>query len=376
MKLKKLCFALVAVLILCSCSSNPSQNKPDSSGSPANSVNPVNTENADTTAKATQSDVLNVLTWEGYVPEEVVESFEKDTGIRVQYSNFNDNEEMLAKLQASKGGEYDVIICSDYIIEVMLNEGNLLHELDFSKIPNSSNIDPAFQFNNKTGQQNYTVPYAAATAILAYDKDALGFEINSYEDLWREELLNSVVLINGDRDVIGLTLQSLGYSLNETDPVKLEEAKNKLIKLKPNIIGLNTDTPHEMLISGVAKAGYMFGSQITAAMNEKPSITYAYPSEGVGFYIDYAVVAANAPNLDNAYTFIDYILKGENSAKISSLINYINCNTKAKEFLPQEYLDNKTVNLPDEIMKKAESYQNLGETSKIYNRIYTEFKAS
>ncbi len=362
------CISVLAMLFLSACGNNGGT---ASSPSPSGSGQPMSAQKDN----SQESKTLNVLTWDGYIPQEVVDSFEQETGIRINYSNFNTNEEMLTKLQATGGSDYDVIICSDFIIDIMRPQ-NLVKELDWSKIPNAKNIDPTFQFQYYDPENKYTIPYSAATAILAYDKEALGFEITGYADLWKEELQNSVVLLDGDRDIIGLTLQTLGYSLNETDPGKLEEAKNKLIALKPNVIGLDPNSPHEMLISGVAKAGYMFGSQITEAMKAKSSITYAYPKEGLGFYIDNAVIAAKAPNEANAYKFIDYILDGKNSAKISSIINYINCNTNAKEFLPQEYLDNKTVNIPQEVLSKAEAYKNLGEAAKIYNKVWTEFKVS
>ncbi len=361
------CLSVLAMLFLSACG--------NTGGAGASATAPASGQPMAQNDISQDSKTLNILTWDGYVPQEVVDSFEQETGIKVNYSNFNTNEEMLTKLQATGGSDYDVIICSDFIIDIMRPQ-NLIKELDWSKIPNAKNIEPNFQFQYYDPENKYTVPYSAATAILVYDKEATGFEITGYEDLWREELKNSVVLLDGDRDIIGMTLQTLGYSLNETDPGKLEEAKNKLIALKPNIIDLNTNSPHESLISGVAKAGYMFGSQVTEAMKSKPSITYAYPKEGLGFYIDNIVVASKAPNEANAYKFIDYVLDGKNSAKISSTINYINCNTQAKEFLTQEYLDNKTVNIPQEVLSKAEAYRNLGEASKLYNKIWTEFKVS
>jgi len=318
---------------------------------------------------------LNILTWENYVPNEVVAQFESDTGIKVNYSNFSTNDEMLTKLRAAKGGDYDIVICSDFIIELMANEGGLIQELDKSKIPNYGNIDPNFQGKYYDPDNKYTIPYAAGAAILVYNTAKVPFAIESYDDLWRPELKDSVVLLDDPRDVLGLTLKTLGYSINETDPAHLQEAGDKLMKLKPNIIGFNADTPHEMMISGDASVGYMYGSQATAAMDAVDTITYVYPKEGLTYAVDNIVVPAKAPHSGNAYTFINYVLDGKNSAQISSIINYINCNTAAKEFLPQEYLDNMTVNIPAEVLAKSEVMRDVGDASKQYNDIWAQLKS-
>ncbi|MDR2899342.1 MAG: spermidine/putrescine ABC transporter substrate-binding protein [Clostridiales bacterium] len=317
---------------------------------------------------------LNLLTWEGYVPADVVQKFEEETGIKINYSAANDNESMIAKIQADKSA-FDIIILSDYVIPTMISEG-LIGELDRTKLPNFGNIDPAFQGQACDPDNKYTIPYTASAAIIAYDSAALDFVPVGYEDFWRPELKNSVVLLDGDRDVIGFTLQTLGYSVNDTDPAHLAEAQAKLLELKPNVIGFDANTPHNMLISGEAKIGYMFGSQVTEAMAQKDTIDFVYPEEGLGSYIDNVVMAAEAPNAENAYTFLNFILDGENSAAISNAIFYTNCNTAAKEFLSEDFKNNATINIPQEFAAKMESYGDLGEARSLYTDVWTVFKSN
>ncbi len=315
---------------------------------------------------------LNVFTWEGYIPDEVVKDFEAKTGIRINYSNFDNNEQMLSKLKA-QSGQYDIILCSDYIIDIMGQE-QLLDSINWSKLSNAGNIDSAYQSKYFDPDNKYTIPYATASAIIVYDKDKTGFDIESYSDFWRPELKDKLVMLDGDRDIIGLTLMKLGYSVNETDPAKLEQAKQELLALKDNIIGLDANTPFNYLIDGRASAGFMYGSQAVAAIAEVPSLKLAYPKEGLSIYEDCIVVPREAPNIDNAYIFMNYILEGSVSAKISELINYPNCNTAAKAFLSKEYLDNKAVNIPSELAAKAEPVENVGDAATIYSEIWTEFK--
>jgi spermidine/putrescine transport system substrate-binding protein len=120
----------------------------------------------------------------------------------------------------------------------------------------------------------------------------------------------------------------------------------------------------------------MYGSQATAAWNAVPSVRFVFPEEGLSSFLDCFVMSAQAPNLDNAYTFLNYILYGEVSAKASSIINYGNCNIAAKEFLPESFLANLSVNIPDGIQATAQYFKPIGEAELLYDIIWTEFKAS
>lgn len=318
---------------------------------------------------------LVIYTWENYVPPEVVADFERDTGIKIVYADFSTNEEMFASF-SQKTDQYDIILCSDYIIQQMIRTGGMIREIDTGKLSNYKNIDPQFQSMYFDPDNDYSIPYATGSAIIVYDSAKVSFPITGYKDLWDPRLTGSVVVLDGYRDIIGMTLQMLGYSINETDPEILEIARQELLKFKPNVIAFNADTPHESLIRGDATVGYMFGSQATAARDEIPTIEFVFPEEGISTNLDCFVLSADAPNLENAYIFLDYILDGEVSAKMSSIINYANCNLAAKEFLPQEYIDNPSVNIPGSVMETAQFYLPVGDAEVLYDKIWTEFKAA
>ncbi len=337
------------------------------------SAQPTVQAETDKTTQPTATKELNIYTWAGYIPDDSVQKFEKETGIKVNYSNFSVNDEMYAKLKANHASEYDIVICSDYIIDVMAREGGLLKPLEKEKLANYKNIDPSYQSKYYDPKNEYTIPFSGASALIVYDSEKVPFDITGYADLWKPELKDKVVLLNGDRDVIGFTLQKMGYSVNETDPAILQKVAEELKALKPNVAGFDANTPQQMMISGDATVGYMFGSQVVPVTDAIPAAKVVYPKEGMGFYIDNVVVPLNAPNAENAYKFIDFILDGQNSAAISSSINYMNANLAAKEFLPQTYLDNKTVNIPKEILDQAQVYQDLGDARKTYDEIWTAF---
>jgi spermidine/putrescine transport system substrate-binding protein len=319
--------------------------------------------------------VLNLFTWANYVPDDVVKKFQKETGIKVNYSNFSTNEEMMAKLQAVKGSQYDVVICSDYIIQLMAAQKNaLLKQLDKSKIKNLKNIDSAYmkQYYDKTNK--YSLPYTLGAEMLVYNAEAIKKPLKSIKDLWDPSLKDSVVLLDDPRSVIGLALTKLGYSINETDSKKLDQAKEELKKLKPNVKVLDADTPHNSLISGDTTAGIMWGSQASAAVKGNSKLKIAYPIEGMQVGEDNFVIPVNAPHADNAYAFIDFMLRGDVSNMATETIEYINTTTAAKKYMSKAYLNNKAVFVPSSEFKKAKFLKDVGAATKIYDQIWSEFK--
>lgn len=317
--------------------------------------------------------VINLFTWDTYFPQDVLDDFTAQTGIKVNYANFSSNEEMLTKLEAAGGGEYDIVLASDYIIDIARKKGGLLEELDTARIANYGNIDPAFQGQYYDPDNLYTIPYAAGTPLIVYDREVVGFEITGYEDFWNPALRDSIVMMDDGRNVIGITLKTMGESFNTTDEAVLEAAREKLMELKPNIRALSYDNPQGVVGSGEASVGYMFTPQVLAALEAKPSLEVVYPKEGLGFGIDSIFVPKNAPHKDSAYEFINFILDGEVGARISSQVLYLCANKAAEPYLPESYKENKSLHVPSELLMDAEFIEDVGETTAVYDRIWTEF---
>lgn len=316
------------------------------------------------------TETITIFTWATYFPDDILAEFTHQTGIKVNYVNFDSNEEMLMKLEASKGGDYDIVLASDYIIDIAAKQG-LVGELDRSLIPNYSNIDPAFQSKFFDPDNKFAVPYAAGIPAIIYNPDLVDFEITGYEDLWNPKLVDSIVVPDDARNVIGITLKTLGESFNTTDPAVLAAAKEKLLQLKPNIRALDYSTPYNLMTSGETAVGYMFTSQVLTALESAPDLKVVYPKEGLGFGIDACFVPVNAPNRENAHKLLDFILDGERSARISEQVYYINCNTAAYEFIKNDALK-----APSDLIAQGEFIMDVGEATEIYNDIWTDFKMS
>ena len=317
--------------------------------------------------------VVNVFTWTYYIPDEVVAAFEEASGIRVNYTPFSDNESMLSRVQSTPG-QFDLIVCSDYIIDIMRGS-DLLAPLDRDALTNWDNIDPGCQSQYYDPDDEYTVPYTVTVPLIVYDTTAVDEPITGYADLWRDEFKGNLVLIDDMRNVIGMTEKKLGMSLNETDSAKLDQVRAELNALKGNVVVFNADTPHNALIGGDAIAGLMFGSQIVAAQEEISTLEVVYPEEGLAFGIDCMVVPKGAPHMDATQIFINYLLDGEVSAWASELINYGSCNTAAQEYLPEDFKANEAVNVPSEALADAEMLMPLdNEAQRLYDDLWTALR--
>ena len=322
---------------------------------------------------AEEEKALNLFTWELYVDDETIAQFEKETGIKVYYTNFNTNEEMLLKLQNAKGGDYDLIIASDYILNIARKQ-NLLQKLDKGLIPNYANLDAASLSQYYDENNEYTAPYIIGTPLIVYDPAQVNFEITSYADLWDESLKDSVVVMDDARNIIGITLKTMGQSFNVTDDEVLKQAADKLAQLRPNIRAFNSDTPQLDLLSGECSVGYMYTSYVVMALAENPSLKVAYPKEGLGLGIDSMVIPANAPHAENANRFINFILDPQVGVRVAQEQLFVTPNAASREILPEDILSNPALYIDPKLLEGAEFIQDLGDYESVYQDIWKNFK--
>ncbi|MGI6667227.1 MAG: polyamine ABC transporter substrate-binding protein [Bacillota bacterium] len=317
---------------------------------------------------------LNLFTWEGMFPEEVLARFESETGIEVNYSNFDYDETMLAKLEAAGGGDYDVVIADDYIIETVIAKG-LAQKLDLAKIPNFSKVNPIYQGQFYDPDDEYTVPYGAGVQTIVYNPEAVQKEITGYADLWDESLKDSVGTIANYRVINGMALKVLGGSYNTEDLDVIEAAGRKLIELAPNIRVIKDDNLQDDLLSGEIDVAVMYTSQVTMAKMANPDLKVVFPREGIGFGIMANFIPSKAPHPDAAYKFIDFILDPEVSAECFEWLGYYCTNKEADELISPDYRDFLT--LPEGFNEDMEMIQIVSaEAEEVHAKIWTEFKAA
>ena len=321
---------------------------------------------------AEDGNVLNLFTWASYVDDATVAAFTRETGIRVNYTNFASNEEMLLKMSAPGTG-YDLILASDYALNALRTQGKL-RKLDRDLLPNYANLDPAFLSQYFDPDNEYAVPYTAGTPLIVYDPALVDIDIDGYEDLWDPSLRDSIVVIDDARNIVGITLKTLGYSFNTTDDAQLEEARAKLMELRPNVRSFNYDTPHNDLTSGEVSVGYMFTPFVLLATDENPDLKVVYPKEGMGFGIDALVVPADAPHPENAHRLINYLLDSEVAGNTAAMQYYLSPVATAYDFIPEYLRDHPAIRIPADVLGETEFIRDVGAYESRYQQIWAEFK--
>ena len=317
---------------------------------------------------------ISVYNWGEYIDPELISQFEEETGIQVVYETFASNESMMTKIEQG-GTSYDVAMPSEYAIDKM-KESDLLLPIDHSKIPNLENIDPYFLDLPFDPGNEYSIPYFWGTVGIAYNPTLLeGQTFESWDDLWHPTLEQEVILVDSAREVIGLGLNSLGYSLNSTDLGELREATDKLKTLGPNVKAIIGDEIVEMMRREEAAVAVTWSGQAADMMFVNEDIDYVVPEEGSNLWFDNMIIPSTADNIDGAHQFINFMLGAEVAAQNAEYVGYSSPNAAALELMDPEVTGDKRFYPTEEMRDRLEVYENLGlEMLGIYNELFLEFK--
>jgi len=319
-------------------------------------------------------DTITVYNWGEYIDPDLIKQFEKETGIKVIYETFDSNEAMMVKIRQG-GTTYDVAMPSEYAIQKMKEEGLLL-KLDQSKLPNLKNIDDRFLNLSFDPDNEYSVPYFWGTVGIVYNKKMLGDRtFDSWNDLWADDLKNQILLVDGAREVIGFGLNSLHYSLNDKNKVHLQEAKDKLVKLQPNIKAIVGDEIKMLLVNEEAPIGVIWSGDAADIMWENENLDYVVPEEGSNLWFDNMVIPKTSKNIEGAHKFINFMLDAEVAAQNADYVGYSTPNKAAMSILPEETVSDERFYPSPELTDRLEVYENLGQDMlSYYNDLYLEFK--
>jgi len=316
---------------------------------------------------------LVLYTWSDMFPQEVLDGFEENTGIKLKYVIFDTNETMLAKLKADKKGGYDLVIADDYIVEAVISEG-LAGKIDRSLLSNYGNINPAYQKQFYDPSDEYTVPYGAGVQTIVYDP-GVGVSIRGYFDLWNPVLKQKVGIIGNYRVINGMALKVLKESYNTNDLQVIGYAGELLKILAPNIRLIRDDKLDDELVSGEVSVAVMYTSQVTMAKMARPELKVVFPVEGIGFGIMPAFIPSKARNAAAAHAFLDYILDPQRGAQCFMALGYYSTFSASDPYIDEEYRDFLT--LPEDFkdFDSMEMIQNISpEAEELHNKIWTEFK--
>jgi len=319
-------------------------------------------------------ETLVVYNWSEYVPEGVLEEFTKETGIKVEYSTYENNEVMYSKLKLQKGKGYDIVVPSTYLVSLMREEG-LLHEIDHSKLSNIDNLSPDLMDKPYDPGNRYSIPYLwGSTGIGVNASEIDPATITKWADLWDPKWKGKLLLTDDVREVFHMALKKNGFSTNTTDPDQISIAFEDLKKLMPNVLVFNADAPREPFLAGDVNLGMIWSGEVIMAQEENPEIRYIYPAEGAGFWVDSFAIPAGAANLENAHRFIDFMLRPDIAARAVEELGYSTPNSAAKELLGDEIRNNPVIFPSPESIESGEFQQDLGDAMEIYNGYWEKLK--
>lgn len=317
-----------------------------------------------------------VYNWGDYIDPAVNEMFTKETGIKVVYSDYANNEEMYASVEPGNV-KYDVLFPSDYMIEKMINK-DMLQKIDFSKIPNYENIDEQFLNLPYDPNNEYSVPYMWGTVGIVYNKTMVEEPVDSWDILWDSKYKGQIFMYDSERDSIMVALKKLGYSMNTRDEKELEEAKQLLIEQAPLVLAYVGDEGKNKMVNGEAALMTAWAGDAVIMLEENPDLAYVLPKEGTNYFVDGIVIPKNAENVEQAHEYINFLCRPDIAAMNAEYIGYSTPISAARELLPDE-MKNSEVAYPDESVLNGELMEMFNDPSDIvsvYSSIWTQVKAS
>lgn len=275
---------------------------------------------------------LNIYAWANYIPYDVIQLFEKKTGIRVNVGTFDNNQVLYSKLKADSNAGYDIVIPSAYIVDRLRKE-NMLISLDKSKISGVKNINDAFLNHSFDPENQYSIPYLWGTSgIIINTKKYDPKQFQTWQSLWNSSLKDSIGLPDDMRDSFAMAFMALGYSINDSNLNHLDVAYKKLKSLEPNVKAYVANGSIQEYLSHDMDVGVVAYGDAQKIMRQNSDFQFILPNEGVKIWVDSMTIPKNAPHLENAYQFINFVLQSDIAEMIANETGFLSPLKSMKEF--------------------------------------------
>lgn len=317
-----------------------------------------------------------VYNWGDYIDPEVNKMFTEETGIKVVYSDYATNEEMYSKVESGTVN-YDVLFPSEYMIEKMINK-DMLAKLDLTKIPNYEKVDERFKSLPYDPNNEYAVPYMWGTMGIVYNKTMVDDLVDSWNILWDEKYAQEIFMYDSERDSIMVALKKLGYSMNTRDEKELEAAKEELIKQAPLVLAYVGDEGKNKMINGEAALMLAWAGDAMLMLSENPDLEYVIPKEGSNYFVDSIVIPKDAPHMEEAHEYINFLCRPDIAAKNAEYIGYSTPISEARALLPEEVRNSEVAYPSEEITSNPlmEMFNDPSDIISVYSSIWTQVKSS
>ncbi len=328
--------------------------------------------------KKDSPNTLTILNYGKYIEPEVLDMFEEETGIKIEYEEYITPENMYTKYKAG-AIDYDLVCTSDYMVEKLINEGEVL-ELNFNNIPLAVNLDNTyFDFCKSFDPQNrYTLPYFFGTVGILYNKEMVDeSKVDSWDILWDKSYSGKIIMADSVRDSFMVAEKRLGYSLNTADDDRLREAQNLLIEQKPLVYSYLVDEAQDEMIAENAAMAVVYSGEAGLALEYNDKLAFSVPKEGSNMWIDAWFMPKSAKHTENAEKFLNFLCREDIARLNFDYVYYATPNMQVKDSLDTELQKNTTIFPPKEILDNCEVLKPLDdETTMRYNLYWKEIKSA
>ena len=312
-----------------------------------------------------QNVTLNVYNWGEYISNgsddsvDVVDAFQKLTGIHVNYTTFDSNESLYAKLK-SGAADYDVIIPSDYMVAKMISEG-MLAKLNFDNIPNFQNIDEVYRNADYDPANEYTVPYMLCTTGIIYNTTMVDKAPASWADLWDEQYAGNILMFNNSRDAYAIAAFATGHSINPQSTEEVDEVVEHLKAQKPLVQAYVMDEIFDKMIGGEAAIGVYYSGDAITMIDDNPDLAWVFPEEGSVLSVDSMCIPATSENEEAAEMFINFMCETDIGKANAEYIGYTTPMESVRQVLDEELANNEIAFPPAEVEAKEKVFTALSD---------------
>ena len=323
---------------------------------------------------AAAQEKLVLYHWFEYIPQELLDKFTDETGIKVVMDTFDSNEALLASLKAGAIGNYDLAFPGDYMVEIMVNQ-DLVGSFEPDELENFDNIQDQWRDVEFDAGRKHSIPYQWGTTSFTVNRDDYQGDIDSLSILFDapDELMGKINMLDAQNDVVALASIYLDIPQCTQDRDALKKLNALLQEAKGVWISMNSDTTKDILVSGDVSASMIWNGFGARARIEGANIEYAFPKEGYIVWMDNAVLLKDAPNRESALKFMDFLLVPENIAAVSNYARYDAGVTGAKDAMDEDLRTQPEMNAPEDgngvFVKVCDA-----ETQAVYDQIWTNVK--
>ncbi len=311
---------------------------------------------------------LNIYNYSYYIAPDTVKNFIHETGISVVYDEFSSQDVLFAKLKLGAG--YDLVVASDYMLRRLIRQ-QIIDTIDGFKY--YSDMIDLVKKEPWSSLCRYCVPYLWGTTGIGYNRKYVKKAPTSWNDLWNEDYVGRVTMLDEKRDAIGAALIKLGYNGNSCDHKQLAAAQKELTHQK-HILRQYTNDYIDGLARGEIWLAQAWSGDISRAKDANPNIDYILPKEGSFFFVDSWCIPKDAAHKREAVEFLNYVMLPEIIAKVTNFTSYPNTIATSMPYVSKELINKPLGYPPAEMMKRTFAQEDIGAEEKNWDKMWESIK--